>query len=214
MRKALPRIKPFLAFGLRAAVALMTSLFTPSRLVTPSRRGFLQRSLQIAAAGGLLATGTQQAFAGVKNTRSLAFENLHTNEHLALVFAVGDTVVPQAKSRLDVFLRDHYTGDVGSMDPQLFDLLYRLRMTLGTREPFQVISGYRSPNTNSRLRLKGEGGVAKKSLHMEGKAIDIRLPGVALADLRDAAKSLQAGGVGYYANDEFVHVDTGLVRHW
>ena len=145
---------------------------------------------------------------------SLAFEHLHTNEHLSLVYAVGDSLLPRALGRLDLFLRDHYSGDVGSMDPQLFDLLYRLRMARGTREPFQIISGYRSPNTNGRLRQTGGGGVAKKSLHMEGKAIDLRLPGVALVDLRDAALSLQAGGVGFYPNDNFVHVDTGAVRSW
>ena len=131
-----------------------------------------------------------------------------------MIYAVGGSVLPQAQSRLDVFLRDHYTGDVGAIDPQLFDLLYRLRTTLGTRMPLQVISGYRSPFTNERLRTTRAGGVAKRSLHMDGKAIDIRIPGVALADLRDAAISLHAGGVGFYSRENFVHVDTGSVRTW
>lgn len=78
---------------------------------------------------------------------------------------MGDTLIPRALGRLDMFLRDHYNGDVGSMDPQLFDLLYRLRMALGTREPFQIISGYRSPNTNSRLRQTGGGGAPKEPAH-------------------------------------------------
>ncbi|MDO5652893.1 MAG: DUF882 domain-containing protein [Brachymonas sp.] len=147
-------------------------------------------------------------------SKVLAFAHLHTHEHVSLAYAVGDTFIPQACNRLNHFLRDHYTGEVGNIDPELFNLLHRLRMALGTREPFQVISGYRSPFTNDRLRTTREGGVAKKSLHMEGKAIDIRLPGVALADVRDAAKSLQAGGVGYYPRDNFVHVDTGQVRYW
>lgn len=189
-----------------------------------SRRAFLQqsaRAMQMAAVGGVLAAGSQaaQAFSvsGVTtggHSRLLAFEHLHTNEHLSLVYAVGDAVLPQAQMQLDHFLRDHYTGDVGAIDPQLFDLLHRLRTTLGASSPFQVISGYRSPFTNERLRTTRAGGVAKYSLHMDGKAIDIRMPGVALADLRDAAISLQAGGVGFYSRENFVHVDTGSVRTW
>ena len=190
-------------------------------VISSSRRTFLQRSarmVQITAVGGLFAASSPSALAAFPSfsgaSRGLAFEHLHTNEHLSLIYAVGSAVLPQAQTRLDHFLRDHYTGEVGSIDPQLFELLYRLRTTLGTRLPFQVISGYRSPFTNNRLRTTRGGGVAQRSLHMEGKAIDIRLPGVALADLRDAAISLQAGGVGYYARDNFVHVDTGRVRAW
>lgn len=183
-----------------------------------SRRAFLRQSarmVQVAAVGGMLATGSQQALAiPTGSSRALAFENLHTYEHLSLVYAIGDAVLPQAQLRLDHFLRDHYTGEVGTIDPQLFNLLYRLRMTLGARLPFQVISGYRSPFTNNRLRTTRAGGVARRSLHMDGKAIDIRLPGVTLSDLRDAALSLKAGGVGFYAREDFVHVDTGKVRSW
>jgi uncharacterized protein YcbK (DUF882 family) len=115
---------------------------------------------------------------------------------------------------LNHFLRDHYTGEVGSMDPQLFDLLHRVRRALGSTAAFQVISGYRAPATNLRLRLTRGGGVARNSLHTEGRAIDVRLPGVALAELRDAALSLRAGGVGFYPREDFVHLDTGRVRHW
>ncbi len=100
------------------------------------------------------------------------------------------------------------------MDPRLFDLLYDLKLSLGCNQPFQVISGYRCPATNATLRGTRSGGVAKHSLHMEGKAIDIRVGGVPLADLRDAARSARAGGVGYYPNEQFVHVDTGRIRQW
>ncbi len=185
-----------------------------------SRRAFLQqsaRAMQIAAVGGTFAVGSRQVQAALSTSgksRALAFEHLHTNEHLSLVYAVGDAVLPQAQLQLDRFLRDHYTHEVGMIDPQLFNLLYRLRLTLGASSPFQVISGYRSPFTNERLRTTRGGGVAKRSLHMDGKAIDIRMPGVALADLRDAAISLQAGGVGFYSRENFVHVDTGSVRTW
>ncbi|MNS95832.1 Peptidase M15 [compost metagenome] len=100
------------------------------------------------------------------------------------------------------------------IDPQLFDLLFQVRRELGTSEPFQVISGYRSPATNSRLRNSRGGGVARHSLHMDGKAIDIRVAGVPLGDLRDAAKTLKGGGVGFYQGEQFVHLDTGRVRYW
>ena len=100
------------------------------------------------------------------------------------------------------------------MDPDLFHLLHRVRQTLQTQQPFEVISGYRSPHTNETLRTTRGGGVARRSLHMDGQAIDVRLPGVSLNDLRDAAISLRAGGVGYYAREQFVHIDTGRVRSW
>ncbi len=154
------------------------------------------------------------ALASLPSSRSLSFDNLHTNERIALVYAVGPEFVPQSLSRLNLFLRDHYSGIVGQMDPQLYDLLYTLRAKLGTQERFEVISGYRAPATNSMLKNTRGGGVAKHSLHMEGKAMDIRLPGVALEDLRDAAISLRAGGVGFYPRERFVHVDTGRVRTW
>jgi uncharacterized protein YcbK (DUF882 family) len=110
-------------------------------------------------------------------------------------------------------LRDHRTDEVAEMDPRLLDLLFNLQGKLGASTPFHVISGYRSPRSNAMLVAKG-GGVAKKSLHMQGKAIDIRLPGRELADLRKAALGLKAGGVGYYPKSDFVHVDVGRVRHW
>jgi uncharacterized protein YcbK (DUF882 family) len=100
------------------------------------------------------------------------------------------------------------------MDPQVFDLLHRVRQVLGAERPFEVISGYRDPHTNERLRQTRGGGVARRSLHMDGRAIDVRLPGVPLADLRDAALSLRSGGVGYYPGSQFVHLDTGRVRSW
>ena len=99
------------------------------------------------------------------------------------------------------------------MDPKLLDLLYVLQQVTGISGAFHIIFGYRSPQTNQKLRTKS-GGVAKRSLHMQGKAIDIRLPGCELKHLRDAALSLKAGGVGYYAKSDFIHVDTGRVRRW
>ena len=116
-------------------------------------------------------------------------------------------------SRLDAFLRDHRTGDEHPIDPALYDILNDLRLATGTRSPFHVISAYRSPRTNSMLQENGR-GVAKGSLHLQGRAIDVRLADVGSASLRDAAVELQRGGVGYYRGPDFVHVDTGRVRRW
>jgi len=148
--------------------------------------------------------------------RVLAFNHTHTRERIDLAYAVNDQYVPDALRTLNRFLRDHYSGTVGEMDPQLFDLLHQVRHVLGGKSlpAFEVISGYRCPETNNHLRNSRGGGVAKLSLHMEGKAIDVRLPGVPLAELRDAAISLDAGGVGYYPSEQFVHIDTGKVRRW
>ncbi len=184
---------------------------TPAR--RSDRRLFLQRFAQFAALGAA-GSAVMPALAARPDARALAFDHTHTGERLSLVYAVGDHYVTDALGALNHFMRDHYTGDVGVMDPQLFDLLHRVRQELGTRTSFQVISGYRCPTTNATLKATRGGGVARRSLHMDGKAIDVRLPGVALGDLRDAALSLRSGGVGYYPRDQFVHLDTGRVRHW
>jgi len=183
-------------------------------MIQLSRRHLLRRSAQLVATAASLPLAAQAAVARRPDARSLALANTHTGEQLALVYATGDHFLPDALDTLNHFLRDHYSGEVGVIDPQLIDLLHRVRQTLGTAQAFQVISGYRSPATNERLRTTRGGGVAKHSLHMDGKAIDIRLPGVALADLRDAALGLRAGGVGYYPREQFVHIDTGRVRTW
>ncbi len=179
----------------------------------PARRNFLECAGKLVVAGALSGF-VPPALAALPKVRRLQFEHLHTGETISLVFAVGHRYVPSALAALNNFLRDHYTGEVGTIDPPLFDLLFQTSQELGCREPFQVISGYRCPATNSSLRLAGGGGVARQSLHMEGKAIDVRLPGVALEDLRDAAISLQVGGVGFYAREQFVHLDTGRIRSW
>ena len=149
-----------------------------------------------------------------ERARRLSFHHLHTLESTALVYARGDQYVPAALTHLNHFLRDHSSGEVGLMDPELYNLLHRVRLELGSEQAFDVISGFRSAHTNETLRTTRGGGVAKRSLHMDGKAIDVRLPGVPLTDLRDAALSLKAGGVGFYAHDNFVHIDTGRVRSW
>jgi uncharacterized protein YcbK (DUF882 family) len=145
--------------------------------------------------------------------RSLAFSHTHTGEALTVPYAQGETYFPDALRALDHLLRDFRTGETHSIEPRLFDQLHDLATITSTRAPFQVISGYRSETTNRELR-EASRGVASHSLHLEGRAIDIRLADVKLDDLRDAALSLKAGGVGYYPGSAFVHVDTGRVRRW
>ncbi|MDP1935889.1 MAG: DUF882 domain-containing protein [Hylemonella sp.] len=187
----------------------------------PVHRRHVLRSCARAAAlavPGWAGAARASSLAAAPAERALALQHLHTRERIAVVYAEADTYVPPALEALNRFLRDHYTGDVGVMDPQLFDLLHRVRAALGGRQvgllPFEVISGYRCPATNQHLKQTRGGGVAQRSLHMDGRAIDVRLPGVPLAELRDAARSLKAGGVGYYPRDQFVHLDTGRTRHW
>lgn len=145
--------------------------------------------------------------------RSLGFSHLHTGERLAVEYMSRGAYVPDALASINHLLRDFRTSDVHPIDPALLDLLHALAMATGSRRPFEVISGYRSPATNDRLRGLS-GGVASGSLHMKGQAIDIRVADVRLAALRDAARALRRGGVGYYEASNFVHVDTGRVRRW
>ncbi len=180
-----------------------------------SRRGFLQHSARLLAAGSAVQLATPaMAMGALPEARTLALVHTHTGERISVAYAMGERMVSQALDHLNHFLRDHYSGEVGLIDPQLFDLLHGLRQELGADRPFEVISGYRTAATNSLLRNTRGGGVAQHSLHMEGKAVDVRLPGVPLADLRDAALSLRGGGVGFYPREQFVHVDTGRVRSW
>jgi uncharacterized protein YcbK (DUF882 family) len=146
--------------------------------------------------------------------RSLAFFNIHTQESLAVEYCQDGCLVPEALDKIDHILRDDRVNEVKKIDVRLLDLLYALYKKVGAVGPIQVISGYRSPQTNEWLRQRGGGGVAKNSLHLLGEAIDIRIPGVKLADLRRAALDLKAGGVGYYPSLDFVHVDVGRVRWW
>lgn len=145
--------------------------------------------------------------------RSLAFVNTHTREVLEATYWNGHGYDSQALNRINVLLRDHRTEEVKPIDQGLLDLLHSLHAELSASEPFHVISGYRSPATNRGLRSKSE-GVAKNSLHMQGQAIDIRLPSVPLRRVQRVAAQLKRGGVGYYEKSDFVHVDVGRVRYW
>lgn len=146
----------------------------------------------------------------------LRLNNLHTGERLNIVYRIGDTYIPEALDKLDYFLRDHNTNDVINYDPREFDVLHQMLARLGRpNATIDVVCGYRTPETNEALRESSpRSGVAERSQHMEGHAIDIRVPGVSTARLRNAALSLHEGGVGYYPVHHFVHVDVGPVRQW
>ena len=145
--------------------------------------------------------------------RTLSFDNLHTGERLKLDYWVQGDYVPDALASINHLLRDFRTGDVHAIEPNLLDLLVMVRQRLETTAALAVISGYRSPKTNATLH-EASSGVASQSLHMQGMAIDIRIPGRPLAAVHKTALEMQAGGVGYYPKSDFVHVDVGRVRRW
>lgn len=145
--------------------------------------------------------------------RRLTFYHTHTARNLDVVYARGGEYIDSALDDIERFLSDFRTGDVRTIDPALLDLIYEIRESLGSNGTFEVISAYRSPQTNEMLRDRSS-GVAKNSQHTIGKAIDIRLRGIQTAKLRDAAIARKGGGVGYYQASNFVHVDTGRVRRW
>jgi len=178
-----------------------------------SRRRFCRNTgiaLAAAAAAPLWATdlvASDLAF------RDISLNNLHTGESLAIEYVQRNEYVSDALLAIDHVLRDHYNGAVHPIDPKLIDILHAVARETGTRSPFRVISGYRSPETNEKLRRRG-GGVARNSMHLEGKAIDIRLDDVDTTEIRDVGLALKRGGVGYYRKSDFVHLDTGRVRRW
>ena len=149
--------------------------------------------------------------AASNDERKLSFYHTHTARSLDEVYARGGEYVESALDDIEHFLSDFRTGDVRTIDPALLDLIYEIRESLGSNGTFEVISAYRSPQTNEMLRDRST-GVAKNSQHTIGKAIDVRLRGIDTASLRDAAITRQGGGVGYYQASNFVHIDTGRVR--
>jgi uncharacterized protein YcbK (DUF882 family) len=177
-----------------------------------SRRGVLFFGVA-AGASSLLPQSAAEAALHGKVERAIALHNVHTGESLKTTYWAEGRYQPAALKAVNHLLRDHYSGKVHLMDPRVIDLLCALNHRIGAKKPFQVISGYRSPGTNAWLAAHSD-GVAQHSLHMEGKAIDIRLEGASIGNLGKAARSLRAGGVGQYPESGFVHVDVGRVRHW
>lgn len=175
-----------------------------------SRRRFLGAA---GAAGACFALPGVAFAAREPSPARLAFEHLHTGETLSLRYPQDRQEVAEVLQRVSRVLRDHYSGDLHPIHPGLVDLLFAVQRQTGSHAPFQVISGYRSRRTNERLRAQGR-GVGRRSMHLEGKAIDIRLADVPSTTLRDVAWKLQRGGVGFYPKSDFVHMDVGRVRRW
>jgi uncharacterized protein YcbK (DUF882 family) len=194
----------------------MPELAQPNDQKRFNRRSFL--GYGAAATAVALVPGRAQAATAVSKRpeRVLSFFHTHTGERLKIAYCCDGVYQPEALTQLNHLLRDFRVDLEKPIDPKLFDLLHELNGTLETEQPYHIISGYRSPETNTMLRERGGShtGVATQSLHMVGKAMDIRVPGVKLDHLRTAAASLKLGGVGFYPSSNFVHVDTGRVRFW
>lgn len=188
----------------------------PSSLPWLDRRGFLKSGL-VAIGTGLVTMMAPPAFAAMKmpenGSFTIAFRNAHTGDSFNGVYRVGNKYLPDAFDRINHVLRDFRTGEEFPIDPRAIDIVYMVHQRTGQRGNLEILSGYRSPKTNKMLR-QASGGVAKNSLHMVGQAIDLRIPGYSTRKIRDTAIDLRAGGVGYYPKSDFVHVDTGKVRHW
>jgi len=172
-----------------------------------------QRILICLISVGLPTATIHLSDAGTLDVKQLSFYHTHTHEKLDIVYFENGEYVASALEEINRYLGDFRTGDMTAMDPGLLDLIHDIRETLGSRGSYQVISAYRSPKTNEMLRVKG-GGVARNSQHLLGTAIDVRLEGIPIEVLRDAALSMQRGGVGFYKKSDFVHIDTGRVRRW
>ncbi len=165
------------------------------------------------AAGQVPRAAGRSSLAGATAVKHVSLRNLHTDESLEIEFSRGGTYIPDSLAAIQVLLRDFRNGQQHVIDPALMDYLYDVAQHLGVDPVFSVISGYRSPQTNEQLRERSD-GVARHSLHLEGRAIDVRLARVDCAALANRALDMTRGGVGYYRKSDFVHLDTGAFRTW
>ncbi len=172
-----------------------------------------QRILICLISVGLPATTMHLSDARALDAKQLSFYHMHTHETLDIVYFENGKYVASALEEINRFLGDFRTGDTTVMNPGLLDLIYDIRAALGSHGTYEIISAYRSPKTNEMLRATG-GGVARNSQHLLGTAIDVRLEDIPIEELRDAAVAMHRGGVGFYKQSDFVHIDTGRVRRW
>jgi len=182
----------------------------PGNNFSMNRRQFFRIGAAVAAA---LAIPADVLAAKPEESRVLAFFNDHTGERLTACYFSNGRYDSSALAEINELLRDHHNGEVSQIDRRLLDFLWELGSRIGNSDPFHVVSGYRSPETNRMLRARSK-GVAKNSYHIQGKAADIYLPDRRLSELRDEALRMRRGGVGYYPKPHFVHVDVGPVRTW
>ncbi len=183
-----------------------------------SRRSFLVHVTGLALGAAAVSFSPSLSLAKVSGRRTpgrrtLSFYHTHTLKELDITYALGRTYNPRALRQINSYLGDFRTGESHPIDPKLLDILWIIQKEMGRNGVYEVISGYRSPRTNARLRRQSF-GVAEHSLHMQGKAIDVRFPGIDTEHIRECAVELRCGGVGYYAKSDFVHLDTGQYRTW
>lgn len=177
------------------------------------RRKFLQFSLAAAAGMAFSAPALARLGDNGRPDRALKLYNTHTGESLDTTYWSEGNYVASSLESVNHILRDHRTDQVAKIDTDLLDILHTLTISLSSTQAFHIISGYRSPLTNAKLAAESN-GVVKHSLHLDGRAIDIRLPQRDLSVLHAAALKLKVGGVGFYEKSNFVHLDTGRVRNW
>ncbi|WP_068546925.1 DUF882 domain-containing protein [Thalassotalea crassostreae] len=185
-------------------------------LVCHNRRQFFRKvggAVALGASAPLLINNAHASMNMDTSVKRLALYNRHTGERAEGVFWANGTYQNDVIKSFEKNLRDHRQNEVAAMDRRLFQFLHKIQQRLVTDKEIHIISGYRSPKTNAMLAGRSN-GVAKKSFHMKGQAIDFAIPGIDLALIRDTAKSLKLGGVGYYPNSGFVHIDTAWVRSW
>lgn len=149
----------------------------------------------------------------IEHEKNLSMYNLHTGEKLVTTFWQDGQYIQESLQDINYFLRDFRQNEVRMIDPELIELIYTVYQTVDSKQDFHVVSGYRSPKTNEALRRRGV-KAAKRSMHLQGKAIDFYLPDRKLSDIRKAASQQKVGGVGYYPQSNFVHLDTGKIRYW
>lgn len=178
----------------------------------PTRRVVLRTGLGLAAAMAVPIPAFARALASKPN-RELSFVNLHTGEKLHAEYVHNGAYVPSALRAISVLMRDHHNNKIHPIDPHLIDVAHMLHNRVSSSGPLHIVCGYRSPETNAWMH-EISAGVAVNSMHIQGKAMDIRVPGTHLGLLKKAALALNLGGVGYYPHDDFLHIDTGAKRHW
>jgi uncharacterized protein YcbK (DUF882 family) len=187
----------------------MTEHFASSPGRRVSRRAALG-ALALLMAGG---TPARSAIVAAHDTRKLKIEHLHTDERLDITYFRNGRYDTEALRKLSYCLRDHRDGTVHAIDPRVLDYLHDLSVKLGITQRIGIVCGYRSPKTNALLRASSN-GVAKRSLHMQGMALDIRIPGMRVSTIGKAAIAMNRGGVGLYSRSNFVHIDCGDPRTW
>jgi len=193
----------------------MSEIHLPGQSHTiSSRRAFLKAGMFMIAGAAFPVDALARIAAATTPERALSFYNTHTGEHLdRIVFWADGRYIPEHLTEINHILRDFRTDEIKPIDAKLLDILYTVQRRLRVKEPLHIVSGYRSKATNADLR-QASSGVAKKSFHTKGKAIDFRIPGREVGDIRKVALRMQLGGVGYYPDSDFVHLDTGPFRAW